>query len=81
MACKFCQSAHQGGFPAEINIHFPDKENLTRPTLWVFPRLLICVDCGFAEFSVGPAELQKLKNSEFSELKNDVPALPSGPVH
>jgi len=81
MACKFCQSAHQGGFPAEINIHFPDKENLTRPTLWVFPRLLICVDCGFAEFLIGPAELQKLKNSELTELKNDLPALPSGPAH
>jgi hypothetical protein len=35
MACKFCQSAHQGGFPAEINTHFPDKENLTRTHLVV----------------------------------------------
>lgn len=81
MACKLCQSAHQGGFPAEINIHFPDNENLTKPTVWVFPRLLICVDCGFAEFLVAPAELQRLKNSELSELKNDWPALLSAHAH
>lgn len=76
MACKFCHSDHQTGFPAEINLHFPDEENLSKPTVWAFPRILICLDCGFAEFFVRPAELQELKNSEPSELKNDSSDLP-----
>ena len=40
----------KGEFPAEINIHFPGMENLKQPTVFVFPTLLICLDCGFTEF-------------------------------
>lgn len=67
MPCKSCQSARQREFVAETNIHFPGKENLTTPTVWVFPKLLICLDCGFTEFFVPRAELHKLRNSELSD--------------
>lgn len=60
MACKSCQSAHQAEFTAEINIHFPGMENLDKPTVWVFPKLIICLNCGFTEFSVPESELAPL---------------------
>lgn len=50
MPRKACHSAKKGEFPAEINIHFPGMENLKQPTVFVFPTLLICLDCGFTEF-------------------------------
>lgn len=60
MLCKACHSARKGEFPAEINIHFPGMENLTEPTLFVFPTVSICFDCGFTEFSVSETELPLL---------------------
>jgi hypothetical protein len=58
--CPFCQSSDRREFPAEINIHFPEMEGLTKPTVWVFPRLTVCMDCGVAQFSVDKAELDRL---------------------
>ena len=60
MACRSCQSANQLNFGSEINIHFPGLVNLTKPTVSVFPQLLICSDCGFVEFSITKAELRQL---------------------
>ena len=67
MSCRSCHSANQSQFPSEINIHFPGKENLTKQTVWVFPKLLTCLDCGFTEFFVADTELHKLKKSELSD--------------
>lgn len=60
MACKQCQSNRQRRFPTEMNIHFPGREGLNQPTVWVFPEITVCTDCGFAEFLVPTAELGKL---------------------
>jgi len=54
----------QSTFPAEINIHFSGIENLTKPTVWAFPTLLVCLDCGFVEFVTGEDALRQLKGSE-----------------
>lgn len=62
MACKTCQSANQKVFPAEVNIHFPGMSGLDIPTVWVFPRLLVCMDCGIAEFHVDKSDLQALSD-------------------
>lgn len=60
MACKRCSSECQNRFSAEINIHFPGIEGLTIPTIWVFPEIVVCLDCGFAEFSIPDTELRRL---------------------
>ncbi|HXY10081.1 MAG TPA: hypothetical protein VEI52_19725 [Terriglobales bacterium] len=60
MACKRCNSASQNTFNGEIAIHFPGIENLDKPIVWVFPKLIICLRCGFAEFSVPEGELHVL---------------------
>ena len=62
MSCKRCQSTDQSVFPAEINIHFPGLRNLSKPTVWGFPKLLVCLHCGFTEFVLDEPELAKLKD-------------------
>jgi hypothetical protein len=63
MAYKSCHSVNQREFPAEISIHFPALRNLSKPTVWIFPSLLVCSDCGFTEFTIRKAELRKLEES------------------
>jgi hypothetical protein len=57
MPCKTCGSHNQTEFNAEINVHFPGLKNLDRPAVLVFPRLLLCLDCGFTEFTLIESEL------------------------
>ena len=64
MACKVCQSADQRSFRAEINLHFPGIANLNRPSMLVFPELLVCVTCGYAEFTMSDDQLKKLKEPD-----------------
>ena len=61
MSCKSCQSQNQRNFNGEIAIHFPGLKGLDKPIVWVFPKLLVCLDCGFAEFTVPERELQVLE--------------------
>jgi len=60
MACKRCSSERQSTFSSEVNIHFPGLEGLDKPTVWVFPEIMVCLHCGFAEFSIPKAELRAL---------------------
>jgi hypothetical protein len=60
--CKFCGSPNQAKYGAEICFHFPGKENLGR-TLLVFPDVLVCFDCGMAEFAIPENELKRLQGS------------------
>ena len=60
MACKHCSSDHQSTFSTEMNIHLPGIEGLDKPTVWVFPKVVVCLDCSFAEFVVPKNELHAL---------------------
>jgi hypothetical protein len=61
MTCKGCQSDKQSAFNGEIAIHFPGLEGLNKSIVWVFPKLVVCLHCGFAEFAVPQRELQVLE--------------------
>jgi hypothetical protein len=52
MSCKSCQADHQRNLDGEIAIHFPGLKGLDKPIVWVFPKLLVCLNCGFTEFAV-----------------------------
>jgi len=62
--CRSCQSANQSTFNGEIAIHFAGREGWEKPLVWVFPKLLVCLNCGFTEFAVPNAELQRLAESD-----------------
>jgi hypothetical protein len=62
MSCKSCGSVNQLEFIAEMGIRSPGVENIDKPTVWVFPELVVCLDCGVAEFVVSEAELRELRS-------------------
>lgn len=60
MSCVFCGSTNQAEYPTEVNIHFPGLRNADKPGVFVFPRLLVCLDCGFSSFMTPESELGRL---------------------
>ena len=56
-SCQLCASGNQAEFGTEMMIHFSGPENLEKPDVLVFPRLLVCLDCGFSHFTVPDAQL------------------------
>ena len=58
MPCKSCGSANQSKFTAEMAIYFPGLKTIDKPVVWVFPELIVCLDCGTAEFAVPEAALR-----------------------
>jgi hypothetical protein len=61
MACESCGSANQTKVGAEVNIHFPGPRNLDEPGFFVFPKLEVCLDCGFTRCTLPERELCLLK--------------------
>ena len=64
MLCKSCGSVNQRKFTGEIGIHFHGLKNIDMPVVWVFPELVVCLDCGTAEFAVPEADLRQLAKGD-----------------
>ncbi|HWJ47516.1 MAG TPA: hypothetical protein VNS62_07675 [Candidatus Udaeobacter sp.] len=62
MICKGCHSNMQSVFNGEIAIHFPGREGLDNPMVFVFPKIVVCFRCGFTEFAIPDRELQVLEH-------------------
>jgi hypothetical protein len=60
MACNRCASGNHREFNGELAIHFPGIAGLQKPIIWIYPKLLVCLDCGQAEFNVPERELRVL---------------------
>jgi hypothetical protein len=60
--CGSCQSVNPSAFNGEIAIHFPGLEGLDKPIVWLFPQLLVCLNCGFTEFAIPETELCVLRD-------------------
>ena len=72
MSCLSCGSGNQAELTAEMMIHFSGLKNLDKPGVWVFPKLLICLDCGCSHFTVPEAELASM-SSTLKSSAGDVP--------
>ena len=77
MLCS-CRSNRQQ-FSSEICIHFPGVENLTKPAVFAFPLLSVCLECGATEFKIGESELLELRKgvSAHGTSQNGGPREPS----
>jgi len=64
MLCKSCRSENQRTLNGEIAIHVPGLDGLRKPIVWVFPKLLVCLNCGFTEFAIPEAELRQLAEGD-----------------
>jgi hypothetical protein len=67
MACRSCGSENRTEFGAEMNIHFPGLKGLDKPIVLLYPKLLVCSDCGFTEFEIAETELRLLAEGTDSQ--------------
>jgi hypothetical protein len=51
---------HQREFNGQVAIHFPGIKGLQKPIVMIFPKLRVCMDCGYADFTVPERELSVL---------------------
>ena len=69
MKCRSCVSSLGAQtFSGEVALHFPGLDGMRRPIVWAFPKVLVCLDCGFAEFVVADEQVKALRNPESSDL-------------
>src|SRR3954471_16411620 len=73
--CRSCLSGNRSQFSSEICIHFPGLEGLEKPAVFVFPKIVVCFNCGHSEFSMPETELRSLVNCLVTQQKA-VPFLP-----
>ena len=64
MSCPSRTSGTQVEFPVEMLIHVPVLKNVDRPDVFVFPTVLVCPHCGFAQFTIEPPQLASLIQPE-----------------
>ena len=64
MPCRQCKSESCRRFTSELAIHFPGLEGLQKPIVLLFPQLLVCLDCGFTEFTVPERKVNVLKGGK-----------------
>jgi len=64
MPCKSCGSLNQNKFTAEMGIHFRGLKNIDKPVVWIFPELIVCLNCGTTEFVVPEPALRQLAEKE-----------------
>jgi hypothetical protein len=77
--CKFCSSARLTKLSGEICLHFPGMEGLNKPAVFVFPKLLVCFDCGFTESTLSETELLQIREASSSFNNGSEMIHPSGP--
>lgn len=65
MGCTRCSSDSLKPLDAEVAIHLPGWEGLEKPLVLVFPKLTVCLACGFVEFALPAAQLEQLKDNDF----------------
>jgi hypothetical protein len=47
-----------------MGIRRPGLKNIDKPVIWAFPELIVCLDCGKAEFVVPKPELRGLARDD-----------------
>jgi hypothetical protein len=58
--CQLCASNNQAEFGTKMIIHFSGLNNVDKPGVWVFPKLSVCLDCGFSQFTVPESAVSQL---------------------
>ncbi len=61
MSCLSCESGNQAEFTVEMDLHLRGLKNIDNPGVLLFPKVSVCLDCGFSTFTIPEAELQRLK--------------------
>jgi hypothetical protein len=60
-SCAACGSLNLQWFSTETNIHLPARRDSVRASVFAFPTLLLCLDCGSIRANVSENDLQTLR--------------------
>ena len=60
--CTSCGSANVSKLSGEVALHFRGLQNLDTPAVFVFPEVVVCLDCGVSQFEMPQPELQRLRS-------------------
>jgi hypothetical protein len=60
MSCPICASAKQVEYSVEMMVHRTGLKSLDNPSVLVIQKALVCLDCGFSQFTVPKSELALL---------------------
>jgi hypothetical protein len=55
--CKSCASSNLRELRSEICVHLPAFVSLNKDPFFIFPKLIVCAECGFSEFIFPEAQL------------------------
>ena len=76
MCCAICKSSNQAEFTTEMMIHFRGIRNIDKPGALMFPKVLVCLDCGCSRFTTPGTDLALLagnnKRTETSTRQRSV---------
>jgi len=64
MACKACKSENLRKLDGELTVTQPDLKGLSVPPFYICQRVLVCLDCGFAELVIPAPELRVLRKRQ-----------------
>lgn len=64
MPCEECKPEDSKTFSTEIAIHFPGLNGLTKPIVWAFPKIHVCLRCGSAAFTIPETEMDVLRTGK-----------------
>jgi hypothetical protein len=62
-ACHSCASARLMELDAEMNIHFPGLRNMDKPSIFVFPKIIVCLHCGLMQAQLSGEEVLRLQEN------------------
>jgi hypothetical protein len=72
VACVLCASnSNEAEFPAEMILHFPFSglQDLNKNGVFVYPKVLVCLDCGFSRFTTPETEVAALAKGVGRQMK------------
>jgi hypothetical protein len=61
--CQSCGSERSTKLSGEICLHFRGLEGLNKPLILVLPQVVVCLDCGSAQFTVPDAEFARIQQN------------------
>jgi len=61
--CKSCGSLTLVQLNAEICFHFPGLSGLMISPIFAFPKVAVCLDCGFLQSNLTAEDLRRIKES------------------
>ena len=61
-SCISCGSTNLSKLSGEVALHFCGLRNIDKPAVFVFPEIVVCLDCSASNFAMPQPELRRLRS-------------------